>query len=376
MAHQTTMHASPVFFWNLRTSRKAPYDLRIRRLLKRAEVASRIQSGDFVAIKIHFGEKGNTGFISPLYVKPIIDFLRKSGAKPYLTDTNTLYIGERGDSVSHCLQAARHGFDPNILGAPVIIADGIKSRHEIACHDQGHHFELFYLAGDIVNADYLINLSHFKGHEICGFGGALKNLGMGCASRRGKMQQHCQLGPRIHPERCQGCGQCLEVCQPGALSLNNQGKISIDRDLCLGCAACLSVCQHGGLEVDWNTKGKGLWERMIEYAKATLKQFSRPPLHINFVLSVSPACDCVGYTDAPMCPDLGVLSSYDPVALDQACLDLVNQAPAIYPHQEPSNPLHGQDKFQALHPNSYGNYGLEYAHKLGLGQRDYDLIVI
>ncbi len=363
-----------VFFWDLRASHKAPFDLRIRRLLKSVRIASKIQSGDLVALKIHFGEKGSTGFIPPLYIKPIIEFLRKCGCQPFLTDTNTLYVGERDNSVSHSLLAAKHGFDPNVLGAPVIIADGLKSKCEVVHHGQGNHFDTFYLAGDIARADFLINLSHFKGHEICGFGGALKNLGMGCATRQGKMQQHCRLGPRLRPDKCRGCGLCLEVCRPKALYLTEKGTVDIDRELCLGCAACLPVCKYGGLEVDWEKEGKGLWERMSEYAQAVLEQFSKQVLHINFVICVSPACDCVPYTDAPLCPDLGILASYDPVAVDQACLDLVNRAPSIYPGAEKADLSDCQDKFQALYPNSYGDYGLEYAQRIGLGSREYELI--
>jgi len=364
-----------VFFWDLRATHKAPFDLRIRRLLKTCHVANKIKSNDLVALKIHFGEKGSTGFIPPLYVRPIIDFLRKSGCQPFLTDTNTLYVGERGNAVSHGLLAAKHGFDPNILGAPIIIADGLKSNCEVVPTGQGKHFDHFYLAKDIAEADYLINLSHFKGHEICGFGGALKNLGMGCATRHGKMQQHCQLGPNLRPDKCQGCGSCLEVCRPGALYLNEKGTIDINRNLCLGCAACLSVCQYGGLEVDWDKEGKGLWERMTEYAQAILDQFPQQVLHINFVICVSPACDCLSYTDAPICPDIGILASYDPVAVDQACLDLVNKAPAIYPGMENSEFSDCQDKFKALYPNSYSDYGLEYAQRIGLGHREYELIL-
>ena len=212
--------AEPVYFWNLRASRKAPYEAKVKRLLKLAGLGAELRSGDLAAIKLHFGEGGGTGHVRPLQLAPILAFVRKCGAKPFLTDTNTLYVGQRGESVSHGLQAAAHGYDPNVLGAPVIIADGLKSGNERAIPCPGRHFEFAYLGGDIVDADMMVTISHFKGHDLAGFGGAIKNVGMGCATRKGKMQQHCGLGPNIHPEHCTGCGNCVEVCSHGALTLD------------------------------------------------------------------------------------------------------------------------------------------------------------
>jgi hypothetical protein len=367
--------ASKVFFWNLRTSRKMPYELKLKKLLKSLGIGQILEPGQLVALKIHFGEKGTTGFISPLWIRPIIEFLKKVGVKPFLTDTNTLYVGERGESVSHLLQAARHGFDPNLLGAPIIIADGLKSNNERCIEFKGTHFNRFYLAGDIVDADYLIFLSHFKGHELAGFGGALKNVAMGCATRQGKMQQHCGFGPKIIAKLCQGCAACVEVCKPKALQLV-EGKVTLDPENCVGCAACLLACKTKALTVNWKVDIKIFLERMIEYAAAVLLSRKKPSLHINFVLRVSPDCDCVGFTDAPICPDLGILGSYDPVALDQACLDLVNASPPLHPSCLPEDIKSGEDKFRAIHPHVRGDYALEYAQKLGLGNRDYELVKV
>jgi uncharacterized protein len=363
---------SDVFFWNLRASRKAPFDLRLRRLLKASGATKGVASGELVALKIHFGERGTTAFLRPLWLQPIVDLYRKQGAKPFLTDTNTLYVGQRGESVSHGLQAARHGFDPNILGAPVIIADGLKSGNEREIAYAGKHFQSFWLAGDIVDADRLVTISHFKGHELAGFGGALKNLGMGCATRKGKMQQHCGMGPLVNQEHCTGCAECAAVCRPGALSMGPEGKVSLDAELCAGCAACFLVCRHGGLEVDWKVEITTFLERMIEYSAAMLSCCAKPSLHLNFVVDVTPSCDCMGYSDAPICPDIGVLASIDPVAVDQAALDMVNAASGrkeLLPGIEP-----GQDKFKALHGHVSGEYALEYAERLGLGSRAYRLV--
>ena len=363
---------SKVYFWNLRASRKMPYDSRLKKLLKSVNLGANLEAGMLTAVKIHFGEGGTTGFVSPLWVRPILDFIRKSGARPFLTDTNTLYVGRRGEAVSHQMQAAAHGFDPGILGAPVIIADGLKSGNQRRVRYPGRQLQDFYLAGDILDSDFVVNVSHFKGHELSGFGGALKNLAMGCASRQGKMHQHSGLGPRVEPEHCQGCGACVQVCAWGALGLES-GRVSLDPEKCTGCASCLLACRSGALEVNWETEINPFLERMTEYAGAVLQEKGRRMAHVNFIFNVSPDCDCPGYSDAPICPDLGVLASRDPVALDRACLDLVNAAQPLRPSALPQETQPGQDKFQAVHPGVDGSYALEYARELGLGETEYEL---
>lgn len=365
---------SQVYFWDLKTSKKASFDLRLRRLLKAVQVAKLLKKDDLVALKVHFGEQGTTGFISPIWLKPIIDFFLKSGAKPFLTDTNTLYAGKRKEAVSHACLAAEHGFDVNWLKAPIIIADGIKSNNQVEVEGPGKHFEVFYLAGDILSSDLLVTISHFTGHALTGFAGTIKNLAMGCASRQGKMQQHCSLGPKLNPEACQGCGQCIEVCQSGALFLDENKKIAIQRELCTGCAACLSACLNRALQIDWGLETEIFLERMVEYAMAVTNNHKRSVLHLTFVLQVTPECDCLGYSNPPICPDIGVLASYDPVALDQACLDLVKTSPRHPAYQELK--ATGRDVFQQLYPQTQGEFTLNYAQKLGLGQRDYQLIKI
>ncbi len=365
--------ASEVYFWNLRTSFKKSYEVKLKNLINATGFLDKIEKKDIVGIKMHFGEKGTTSFISPIWLHPIISLLKQKEAKVFLADTNTLYVGERVDAVSHILNATRHGFDPAILGAPVIIADGLKSTNEITINFNGNHFREFYFARDLFEVDALINLSHFKGHELAGFGGAIKNIGMGCATRRGKMQEHCGLGPKPIRKKCVGCGRCIEACEAGALYLDEENKICVDDDKCVGCANCLVACKNGALEVNWKIDVKLFLERLAEYCTAFISSLKKPILHINFVIDVSPVCDCVGFSDASICPDIGVLASYDPVALDQACLDLVNQAIAINVGQYKNEPKPGEDKFKAIHPKTQGEYCLEYAEKLGLGSRKYEL---
>ena len=338
--------ASTVHFWNLRASLKSGNEARLTKLVKAAGKDLGLAPGDLTAVKIHFGEQGVTGFVRPLLLKPLISWLVGQGAKPFLTDASTLYVGRRGEAVSHHLVAAEHGFDPLVLGAPVIIADGVKGQHQEAVRIRGRHVKKAFIAGDIAAADALVSVNHVKGHEMAGFGGALKNLGMGCASKQGKMHQHITTGPALDMEKCVGCGMCFTACKTGALA------------------------------IDWKTDIQAFLERMMEYAKAVLATKRGPCLHLNFVLSVVPDCDCMGFTDAAICPDIGVLASTDPVAVDQASVDLVNAAQPLWPSRLPKGLKPGDDKFLAVHPHVPEDMGLAYAEKIGLGSRKYKLTQI
>ncbi len=364
--------ASKVYFWNLRTSMKMPYAKRVKRLIKRAGVFADIESKALVAVKVHFGEAGATGFIAPVYIAPIVALLVKAGARPFLADTNTLYTGQRYEGVSHALVAARHGFDPNVLGAPVAIADGIRSQNAREVPIKGKHFQTCSIAGDFVDADVLVTLNHFKGHLLGGFGGALKNLAMGCATVKGKMQQHCDMGPTLLEKNCTGCGACIAACLHDALDLEGE-KASLEKEKCTGCGACMHACEYGALQIEWKENTPLFLERMVEYAAAALAS-QEIRAHITFVTNVSPGCDCEGHSDAPICPDQGVLVSDDPVAIDQAALDLVNQAPPLYPSALPKGVKAGADKFMAVYPDIDGTHALAYAASMRLGTREYDLV--
>ena len=361
---------SKVYFWNLRTSMKMPYAKRVKRLIKRSGVFAPIESKSLVAVKVHFGEAGTTGFIAPIWIEPIVALLVKAGARPFLADTNTLYTGQRYEGVSHALVAARHGFDPNVLGAPVVVADGIRSQNAREIPIQGQHFKTCSIAGDFVDADVLVTLNHFKGHLLGGFGGALKNLAMGCATVKGKMQQHCGMGPTLIAKNCTGCGACVAACLHEALTLEGD-KAALDNEKCVGCGACMHECAYGALQIEWKENTPLFLERMVEYAAGALAS-QKIQAHITFVTNVSPGCDCEGHSDAPICPDLGILVSSDPVAIDQAALDLVNQAPPLYPSALPKGVKIGQDKFRAVYPDIDGTHALDYAAALGLGTRSYE----
>lgn len=380
---------APVYFWNLRTTLKSPYANRLRRLLERTGFAEAIDAGALTALKIHFGERGVTSHVQPLWVKPIVEFLTAAGARPFLTDASTLYVGQRGEAVSHAMQAALHGYDPLLLGAPVIIADGLKGGSQTTLPVAGgKHFTEAFIAEAIATADLLVSINHFKGHELAGFGGALKNIGMGAASKRGKMLQHVTTGPSVSLENCVGCGACVGVCAAGALALAEAAnlfppittgpkkRITLDLARCVGCGACFLACKTGGLEIDWKTDVAAFLERMMEYAAAVLQPRTKPSLHISFVTNVTPDCDCMGFSDATICGDIGILASLDPVAIDQAALDLVNAATPHYPSHLPEGLQAGDDKFRAMRPHLPEAMGLDYAEKLGLGSRQYELVPV
>ncbi len=371
---------SKVYFWNMRASMKAPFDNRIRKLLKTVKATAGLESGDLTALKVHFGELGNTTFLRPIWLKPIIKYYKKAGIKPFLTDTSTLYTGERGDAASHQMCAALNGFDPLMLGAPIVIADGLKGDNEEAIpfeKGESKHFTEAYIASDIIKADSFVAISHFKGHELAGFGGALKNIGMGCGSKRGKMQQHCTTGPKADQHKCIGCGLCIELCNHSALSLNKKKKIVVDDETCVGCGACFLGCRNDALQVNWKTGIEEFLERMMEYSLAVLKTRKKPSLFINFAVNITPECDCCSWSDAPICPDLGVFVSTDPVAVDQACLDMASNAPVIPTATRlPQAYKQGDCKFNAVHPHVPKDMGLEYAEKIGLGSRKYQLVTI
>ena len=361
---------SRVVFWDLATAPPASYQAKLRALLKAVRIGSHLHSGDLTAVKTHFGERGATSFISPLWLKPILDFLRKCGARPFLTDTGTLYSGSRGNGISHALLAEEHGFHASVLQAPVVIADGIRGTHQIEVPSSGKHFRTCFLAGELGAADAMITCSHFTGHRLAGFAGALKNLAMGCASRQGKLQQHSSTAPLIHPEKCRGCGACRSVCPAGALIREQNSATRLIPERCTGCAQCLSVCPEGALRPNWDTGGRDFLERMGEYAAAALSLFRAPVLHLNFLLRITGECDCEGRCDPPLCPDIGVAASFDPVALDQASLDLVNRAGWSRPD---ASETEGTPLLERRHSGIEAEHVLIHSEWLGIGSRAYIL---
>lgn len=348
---------------------------KIQALLSRAGIQSAVSEKDLVAVKLHFGEKGNTAFIRPLFIRDITDVLSALGCKPFLTDTNTLYCGERTEAVSHSVLALQHGFNYTALHAPVIIADGLRGADEIPVPIDGKHFQEVLIASAILQADSMVCVSHFKGHELSGFGGALKNLGMGCASREGKMKQHTDISPYIVAVECIGCGLCIPACPGDAINYVKK-KAAIDPDLCIGCAKCISLCQQGAVRISWDENAVVFQEKMVEYAQAVLKQKKGKILFVTFLTDISPQCDCYGHADQPIVPDIGILASTDPVALDQASADFVNAQNGCAHSALKKSFKPRQDKFRDLYPSVDWKVQLSYAESLGMGSTQYKIINI
>lgn len=373
------METSKVYFTNLRTTPSSNLLDKMERLVKRAGIANIDFQNQFVAIKIHFGEPGNLAFIRPNYAARMATLLRNLGAKPFLTDCNTLYSGRRANAVDHLESAMENGFNPISAKCDVIIADGLKGTEYREIEIDGEYCKAPKIGSAIADADIIISMNHFKGHEQTGFGGVLKNLGMGCASVGGKLELHSASQPRIDIESCKGCNICVKHCRHDAIHLNASHKAEIDYGKCVGCGQCVALCQYDGAVMGEGDTSERLNYKIAEYTKAVLS--GKPNFHISFIMNVSPECDCWNHNDAAIVPDLGIAASFDPVALDKACADMVIKAPILEtgnrlsdaPHHEH---LEGCDKFHLMHPDTNWQAGLEHAEKIGLGTQKYELITV
>jgi len=340
-----------------------------------AGIEDTITPRSLVALKLHFGEKGNTAFVRPLFLRKIAERVKELGAFPFLTDTNTLYAGARGNSVSHIHTAIENGFAFSVVGAPIIIADGMRGASISSVQIDQEIIKTAHLGKEVVESDVLISIAHFKGHELSGFGGTIKNLGMGCAARKGKMEQHSGLAPKIKRNKCTGCGECIQHCAQGAISLHEK-KAKIDLQRCVGCGECILICPNGLINIQWNADMELFQRKMAEYCLAVLKGKKGKALFLNFLTNISPACDCYGHSDAAIVQDIGILASKDPVAIDQASVDLVNRMPASGGSCIKKSRMPGEDKFRDIYPGIDWHIQLEHTEKIGLGTREYTLVTV
>ncbi|MDD1701241.1 MAG: DUF362 domain-containing protein [Methanoregula sp.] len=366
---------SPVYFAGLRAySDQESTTIKVQRLFDLAGFSGVITPHDRTAVKLHFGEQGNDGYISPVYVRQVVDKIKTCGALPFLTDTSTLYLGSRSNAVDHITTAILHGFDFAVTGAPIIIADGLFGKNVAQVKIERKHFNTVIIAGDIALADSMIVMSHFKGHIVSGFGGAIKNLAMGCAPPEGKRAQH-YARPFTIPDRCSGCGACAEICPETAITIEKERTV-IHRDLCIGCFECMHVCPEHAIDIDWETEIPVFMERMVEYAYGAVKGKENKVGYINFLIRITPDCDCFPFSDTPIVPDIGILASKDPVAIDAASFDLVNQQTGFTESLLAAHHHKGEDKFKGVHAQTDGFRQVKYAEEIGMGNSMYDLIVI
>ncbi len=367
------MSASKVYFTDLRTHNTTSLLDKLDKLMTRAGMDSIDFQDKFTAIKIHFGEMGNLAFLRPNYARVVADHIKKLGGRPFLTDCNTLYVGSRKNALDHIETAYQNGFNPYNTGCHVLIADGLKGTDETLVPIDGDYVKEAKIGRAIMDADAFVSLTHFKGHEGTGFGGTIKNIGMGCGSRAGKMEQHSAGKPDVDQSVCVGCGRCQKICAHSAITITNH-KASIDHSKCVGCGRCIGVCPKDATYAAGDETNDLLCCKMAEYALAVVKD--RPQFHISLVMDISPCCDCHAENDLPILPDVGMFASFDPVALDQACADACLKQEPIPGSRLSEMPHASEDHFHNSYPDTHWQMQLSHGEKIGLGTREYELITI
>ena len=321
-----------------------------------------VSKKDFVAVKLHVGEKHNTTHVKPELIKEIVSKAWEAGAQPFLTETSTLYKGERENAVKHILHAHRHGFGIDQVGAPFIMADGLTGNTEHEIRIDGDLHKSVKVAREILAADAMIVVSHPTGHPATGLGACIKNIGMGLASRMGKMREHSAMLPEINAERCKYCKKCIQWCPQEAI-IEQAGKAFIIAKKCIGCGECLAVCRFDAVKYDWNAESGYTQKSMAEHAYGIVKAKKGKCMFINVMADMTKDCDCFSVKQEKMIPDLGILASEDPVAADKATLDLTAEA-------------HGQTLAQMAYKNHDAMIQLQHAAKVGMGSLEYELVVL
>ena len=374
------MEKAKVYFTDFRT----PYGGdtmpgKLKKLIRKAGIAQLNLEGQFVAIKIHFGELGNVSYLRPNYARAVVDVVKELGGKPFLTDCNTLYPGSRKNALEHLYCAWENGFTPLTVGCPILIGDGLKGTDDIEVPVRGGEYVKNAKIGRaVMDADVIISMTHFKGHEATGFGGALKNLGMGCGSRAGKKEQHNNGKAYVQQEICRGCRRCMRECANNGLVFDPETrKMHVDKEHCVGCGRCVGACNFDAIDFEDPNSNQMLNYRIAEYAKAVVD--GRPQFHISLVMDISPNCDCHGENDAPILPDVGMFASFDPLALDQACVDACMKCEPLPnsqlgEHMRDPHFVDHHDHFTNSTPESEWQSCLSHAEKIGLGTRSYELI--
>jgi uncharacterized Fe-S center protein len=363
-----------VYFTNMRALPGEGLPSKLKRLIKAAGIAKIDFKNKYVAIKIHFGEPGNLAFLRPNYATAVADIIKELGGKPFLTDANTLYVGGRKNALDHLDSAAYNGYTRQTTGCNILIADGLKGTDEALLPVRGGKYVMQAKIGRAVaDADIIVSLNHFKGHECTGFGGALKNIGMGCGSRAGKMEMHSAGKPSVDKDLCIGCGACIKICAAGAPSVKNK-KADIDLDKCVGCGRCIGICPADAVQPANDESFDILNKKIAEYSLAVLD--GKPHFHISLAIDISPYCDCHAENDVRIVPDIGMFASLDPVALDKACADAVNSQPVQQGSLLSERNQRKGDHFSTLTPGTDWKVCLEWAQELGIGTQEYKLIVI
>ncbi len=329
-----------------------------------------LQEKETVCIKTHFGEDGNTTFVSPLFIRKVVDYLKEKKAYPVIGDTNTLYSGRRKQGATHLELAIEHGFDYSVVNAPLVILDGLKSQYRLSYRIDKKHFKEVVLAGMLNDIDSMIAVSHFKGHLATGFGGAIKNLAMGLATRKQKQLMHADVKPQYKEEKCIKCHICSQVCPVNAIKWEKE-LFQLDQNTCIGCAECITACPTGALKILWNETPKNMAEKLAETALAAVESLDKRMYYFNFLINITPHCDCFTLSDNAIVEDIGVLASSDPVAIDKASFDLTKKA-----RKTLNSDIQGEEgePFGLLFEDVDPLHQLVYGEKIGLGSLNYELV--
>ena len=368
------MSKSKVYFTTMHTTSSENLLQKLEPLIPTARIEAIDFHKKYAAIKIHFGEPGNLSYLRPNYARAVADVVKKLGGYPFLTDCNTLYVGGRKNALEHIESAYVNGFTPYTTGCHIIIGDGLKGNDDVPVPvSNGEYIKEAKIGRAIVDADIILSLTHFKCHECTGIGGTIKNLGMGCGSRGGKMEMHSNGKPFVNQEACVGCGMCTKNCAHGAITVNNR-KASVDHEKCVGCGRCIGACPMDAVYSENNEANDILSYKMAEYAKAVVE--GKPQFHISLVIDVSPFCDCHPENDSPIIPDVGMFASYDPVAPDLACAQAALKQPVLSGSRLDEMPKDYEDHFTNTHPVTNWRSQIDHGEKIGLGSTDYELIEI
>ena len=364
--------ASKVYFTNFRCTGDESLTQKFRRLALTSGIKNIDMKGKYVGIKLHFGEPGNLAYLRPQYARVLVDIVKELGGKPFLVDCNTLYIGRRSNALDHLQSAYENGFSPFQTGCHVIIGDGLKGDDEVGVPVRGAEYsKIAYIGRGVMDADVIISLTHFKAHEGTGFGGVLKNIGMGCGSRKGKKDMHEEEKPAVNVDECVGCGFCAENCAHDAILVENTA--CIDSTKCAGCGRCIEMCPQKCIHPMNERANEILSRKVAEYTAAVIQD--KPSFHLSLACDISPYCDCYRLNDAPIVEDIGMFASADPVALDQACADMVQAAHPLRNSLLYERGAKGAgDHFRTLHPVTNWDACLEQGEKLGLGVRKYEIV--
>jgi len=329
-----------VYFLDLREKSEDNYLKRFSRLLDESGLLDRIDRNRPIAIKIHPGEAGNLYYVKPHYVRIVYERL---GNRAFLTDTTTLYPGERMIAPTYQRLVKAHGFG----FAPFLVADGLRG-------EASKQIDGCEIAAVIDAVPQMVVISHIKGHMVTGFGGAIKNLGMGCSAKAGKLWMHSRSKPKLREERCQRCYICVEYCPNQAISRTDPPVIDYQR--CTGCCGCLSVCPYRAIGIEWNAEARYTTEGIVRYARAAVK--GKTCIYINFVIDITRHCDCFHTIEPPIGPDVGILIATDPVAIDKASYDLIEKI------------------IRKAQPQTEPHYQIEKGVEIGLGTDQVQLIRI